>query len=198
MNMNSRRTYDGALRAQKAEETAQRVLVEAERLFATEPFDRVTLGAVAEAAGVTIPTLQRRFGNKDGLFGACAMRVAERVKRQLGPPPVGSIELCMAQHVAHYEREGAMMWHLLRQEADVVLLQAPLAAGRASHRAWVETVFAESIGRVDRRKRRARIDALVAATDLFVWKLLRIDLGRSAAEVEAVMFAMASAVAGEH
>lgn len=196
MNMKLRRSYDRASRSQKAEETARRVLEEAERLFATEPFDRVTLGAVAQAAGVTIPTLQRRFGNKDGLFGACALLVAERVKRQLGTPPVGSIAMCIAQHLAHYEREGAMMWHLLRQEADVALLKAPLAAGRAIHREWVETVFVESIQRVERRNRKARIDALVAVTDLFVWKLLRIDLGRSAAEVEAVMCEMAMAVAG--
>jgi AcrR family transcriptional regulator len=197
MNMNSRRAYDGALRARKAEETAQRVVEKAEHLFATESFDRVTLAAVAQAARVTIPTLQRRFGNKDGLFGACALRVRERVTRQLGTPPVGSIEMCIRQHVAHYEREGRMMWHLLRQESDVTLLQAPLAAGRALHRAWVELVFAEHIRRVARNKRKARTDAFVAVTDLFVWKLLRIDLGRSAAEVEAVMCLMASALVDE-
>lgn len=195
--MKGRRTYDGTSRAQKAEQTAERVLLEAVRLFATEPFDRVTLASVAEAAGVTIPTLQRRFGNKEGLFAACAALVAARVERQRGDPPVGSITKCIGEHIAHYEREGAMMWHLLRQEADVPLLREPLAAGRALHRAWVETVFAESIGRTAGRQRRARVDALVAATDLFVWKLLRLDLGRSAAEVTALMCTMAEAIARE-
>ncbi|MEO8843751.1 MAG: helix-turn-helix domain-containing protein [Kofleriaceae bacterium] len=194
--MKSSRAYDGRSRAQQAAETTERVLVEAERLFATEPFDRATLDAVAQAAEVTIPTLQRRFGNKEGLFAACAARVAERVERQRGTPPVGSIKSCLSEHVAHYEREGAMMWHLLRQEADVPLLRSALAAGRARHRAWVKMVFARSIARVAARKRRARVDALVAVTDLFVWKLLRIDLGRGAAEVEALMCAMAEAVAG--
>ncbi|MEO6775098.1 MAG: helix-turn-helix domain-containing protein [Kofleriaceae bacterium] len=170
--------------------------MKAERLFATEPFDRVTLDAVAHAAEVTIPTLQRRFGNKEGLFAACAARVTERIEQQRSAPPVGNIKGCLSEHLAHYEREGAMMWHLLRQEADVPLLRTSLAAGRAMHRAWVKAVFARSIARIDARKRRARVDALVAVTDLFVWKLLRIDLGRTASEVEALMCAMADAVAG--
>ena len=195
MNMNSR-PYDRASRERKAEETAERVLREAIRLFATEPFDRVTLGAVAAAAEVTIPTLQRRFGNKEGLFAACASLVAKRVERQRGTPPLGNMKECIDQHVAHYELEGAMMWHLLRQEVDVPLLRAPLAAGRAVHRAWVETVFADAIARVSARNRRARIDALAAVTDLLVWKLLRVDLGRSAVEVAALMRTMADAVAG--
>ncbi len=194
--MKSSRAYDGRFRAQQAAETAERVLVEAERLFATELFDRVTLGAVAQAAGVTIPTLQRRFGNKEGLFAACAARVTARVEGQRGTPPVESLEKCIGEHVAHYEREGAMLWHLLRQEADVPLLQSPLAAGRARHRGWVETVFARSIARVSGRERRAHIDALVAVTDLFVWKLLRLDLGRTAADVEALMCTTAEAIAG--
>ncbi|MEW5850113.1 MAG: TetR/AcrR family transcriptional regulator [Myxococcota bacterium] len=41
----------------------------------------MTLAAVAEASGVSIPTLQRRFGNKDGLFAA----VGDRVRARHGP-----------------------------------------------------------------------------------------------------------------
>lgn len=193
--MKRRRAYDRTLRAKKAAETEAGIIVEAERLFATQPFDRVTLGAVAEAAGVTIPTLQRRFGNKEGLFAACGAVVVARVERQRGAPPVGDVTACIHELVEHYEREGAMMWNLLRQESDVPLLQALLAEGRAKHRAWVGHVFAEAVARVEGRTRRARVDALVAATDLFVWKLLRVDLGRSRAEVEARMLAMAQAIA---
>jgi len=61
------------------------------------PFDRVTLAAVAQAAGVTIPTLQRRFGNKEGLFAACGSRVGVRIVAQRGSPPVGNIKGCIAE-----------------------------------------------------------------------------------------------------
>ena len=193
--MKLQRAYDRTLRTQQAARAEERVLGEAERLFATLAFDRVTLGAVARAASVTIPTLQRRFGNKEGLFGACASRVRARVEGQRGGPPGVSVKECIRNLVAHYEREGAMLWHLLRQEAEVPLLRSPLAEGRATHRAWVKRVFARPIARVERPQRRARVDALVAVTDLFVWKLLRVDLGRSRPEVEALLIKLAAAAA---
>ena len=42
---------------------------------------------------------------------------------------------------------------------------------------------------------RALIDSLVAVTDVFVWKLLRLDLGRSRAEVQSLVLSMAEAIA---
>ena len=103
----------------------------------------------------------------------------------------GALRTCIRELVDHYEQEGRLMWHMLRQEQDVPLLQDALPEARAVHRRWVETVFAAELEPRDARQRRARIDALVAATDLFVWKLLRIDLGRSRVEVEAAMLALA-------
>lgn len=186
MNVKSERAYNQTLRAQKTQDAEERILGEAERLFATEPFDRVTLDAVARAAGVSIPTLQRRFGSKDGLFAACGDRMRAGVQRQRGAPPAGDVPAAVKELVAHYEAEGAMVWHFLRQEPDVPALGPALAEGRAMHRAWVVTVFGKRL--------RAEIDALVAVTDLFTWKLLRIDLGRSRDEVESTITAMALAL----
>ena len=183
------RAYVQSVRAQQTADTEARIVEEAERLFSTEPFDRVTLASIAGAAGVTIPTVQRRFGNKDGVFAAVADRVRERVDRQRSTR--GDLRTCIRELVDHYEQEGRLMWHMLRQEQDVPLLQDALPEARAVHRRWVETVFAAVLEPRDARQRRARIDALVAATDLFVWKLLRIDLGRSRVEVEAAMLALA-------
>jgi len=195
--MKLRRGYRQTLRAQKTAETDDRIVAEAERLFSTEPFDRVTLAAITEAAGVTIPTLQRRFGNKEGVFAAFGDRVRARVQKQRGAPPAGDVRAALAELMAHYEAEGRMMWHLLRQEQDVPMLKRALAEGRAFHRAWVESVFADALVPESTPKaRRARADALVAVTDLFVWKLLRLDLGRSRADVAASIAAMAEAVAG--
>jgi hypothetical protein len=59
-----------------------------------------------------------------------------------------------------------------------------LEAGRRWHRGWVERTFAELVVEVAGRERERRIVALVVATDLLVWKLLRreMGLGREAAE----------------
>lgn len=200
MNMNKRRGYEQRLRAQKSLDTEERILEEAERLFSHESFDRVTLAAVAEASGVSVPTLQRRFGNKDGLFAAVGARVRSRVVAQRSPPrsEVGdAVDAALDVLLAHYELEGRMVWHLLRQEQDVPQLHDALGEARAVHRAWVEQVFSSSLSSLEGAARDRRADALVAATDLYSWKLLRIDLGRSREQAGLVMKAMARAVAAE-
>ena len=188
------RAYQQGLRAQKAADNEERILAEAERLFSQESFERVTLAAIAEASGVSVPTLQRRFGGKDGLFVAAGMRVRARVVEQRQPPP-DDVEGALDVLLAHYEQEGLMVWHWLRQEQDVEPLRAALTEGRAAHRAWVEQVFARALRGLVGDARRRRIDALVAATDVYVWKLLRVDLKRSREDVVSIMKATAHAVA---
>ncbi|MBK6528650.1 MAG: TetR/AcrR family transcriptional regulator [Deltaproteobacteria bacterium] len=191
--MKSGRAYQQTARAQKTAESLERILDEAEALFFSEPFDRVTLDAVARAAGVSIPTLQRNFGNKEGLFAAVGGRMRARVEAERRPPRM--TQEARPALLDHYERDGRTMWHLLRQEADVPLLHAGLDEARAVHRAWVGEVFACSLAALKGAERERRLDALVAATDLYVWKLLRVDLGRTRQQVGRTMTAMALAVA---
>jgi len=193
--MKNGRSYQQTARAQKTAESLERILDEAEALFFSEAFDRVTLDAVARAAGVSIPTLQRNFGNKEGLFAAVGGRMRARVEAERRPPP-GDIEGALRALLDHYERDGRTMWHLLRQEADVPLLHAGLDEARGVHRAWVGEVFARSLDALKGAERERRLDALVAATDLYVWKLLRVDLSRTRQQVGRTMTAMALAIAG--
>lgn len=193
MNVKSARPYRQQLRAQQTEDTAERVLDAAERLFAREAFDRVSLAVVAEASGVSIPTLQRRFGNKEGLVEAVGARVRARVQGQR--PTGGGTKAAVDALLRHYELEGPGVWHLLRQEPEVPAFKAALNRGRAIHRAWVEQVFSKVLRRLTGPARARRVDALVAATDVYVWKLLRIDLGRSRAAVTRTMRLLADAAA---
>lgn len=192
--MKTGRAYQQTARARKTAEGLERILDEAEALFFSEAFDRVTLDAVARAAGVSIPTLQRNFGNKEGLFAAVGARMRTRVEAERKPPP-GDVEGALRALLDHYERDGRTMWHLLRQEADVPLLHAGLDEARGVHRAWVGEVFARSLDALKGAERERRLDALVAATDLYVWKLLRVDLGRTRQQVGRTITAMALAVA---
>jgi AcrR family transcriptional regulator len=47
-----------------------RILVEAVRLFAERGYAGTSLQSIADAAGITKPTLVYHYGNKDGLRGA--------------------------------------------------------------------------------------------------------------------------------
>ena len=66
-----------------------------------------------------------------------------------------------------------------RRSADgVPALAAFLAAGRAGHRAWVQEAFADRLPAGGPEREQA-IAVHVAATDIYVWKLLRRDMGLS-------------------
>jgi TetR/AcrR family transcriptional regulator, regulator of cefoperazone and chloramphenicol sensitivity len=65
----------------KGEETRERVLNVALKAFGEASFKAVTTRQIAEAAGVSLPTLQYYFGDKEGLYRACAEVIVERYRR---------------------------------------------------------------------------------------------------------------------
>jgi AcrR family transcriptional regulator len=180
------REYDMSNRARAAAETTERIAAAAEALLATRPLAEVTLQAVAEGAGVTVQTVLRHMGSRDGCIAAVGERVRARVDAQRGHTRPGDVSAAIAELVAHYEAEGRLVLHLLGQEISDPVAREAVAAGRAYHRAWVERCFGRSAA--------ADVDALVAATDLYVWKLLRLDLGRSAEATSAVVERLVRAV----
>lgn len=66
---------------QKGEETRQRILHTALNAFGEASFKAVTTRQIAEAAGVSLPTLQYYFGDKEGLYRACAQAIVEGYRR---------------------------------------------------------------------------------------------------------------------
>ncbi len=187
------RTYDMTLRARRAAETTERIVVATERLLATGAASEATLRAIADATGVTQQTVLRHMGSREGCFRATAERVAERVREQRERVRPGDVPGAIATLIAHYEEEGRLVLNLLAQEqGDDPFPHEAVAEGRAYHRAWVERILRPAAVGTERdgargNAERERTDALVAATDLYTWKLLRHDLGRSVAETEAVV-----------
>ncbi len=64
----------------KGEETRRRILDAALAAFGEASFKSVTTRQIAEAAGVSLPTLQYYFGDKEGLHRACAEAIVERYR----------------------------------------------------------------------------------------------------------------------
>jgi AcrR family transcriptional regulator len=60
-------------------ETRELILRQAERLFMQRGFAAVSVGDVAEAVGVTKPTLYYHFGDKEGLYAAMLVALMTRV-----------------------------------------------------------------------------------------------------------------------
>src|SRR6202167_5685101 len=66
---------------QKGEETKERILNAALEEFGESSFLAATTRRIAEAACVSLPTLQYYFGSKEGLYLACAEAIVERYRR---------------------------------------------------------------------------------------------------------------------
>ena len=65
-----KRPYRSESRRAKAELTRKRVLIAAKRVIAKRGFEKATIGAVAELAGVSAPLIYALFKSKEGLLRA--------------------------------------------------------------------------------------------------------------------------------
>src|SRR4051812_12502055 len=94
INMKSRRTsakprrpYEQVARAQAAEATGQQILEAFLARLMTQWFDEITLDLVAADAGVTVQTVVRRFGGKEGLLASSVKILAEQIAARRGSGP---------------------------------------------------------------------------------------------------------------
>jgi AcrR family transcriptional regulator len=192
----AKRSYRQGARAVAAEETGQRILDAFARRIREDWHDQVTLEQIAHEAGVSVPTIIRRFGGKEQLFEATWERLAREVQARRAVAAGDALGAVRAI-VADYEVIGDMVMRSLVQEERFPALKPLNDQGRADHRAWIETTFAPWLAGLGAVARRERVDALVAATDLYVWKLVRRDMGRSIAHVRRLMLTLIEGALGE-
>jgi AcrR family transcriptional regulator len=179
-----RRRYRLVARAQAATATRERLLVSAWRHFAERAFEGVRLADVAAEAGVSVQTLLSHFGSKDGLFvAAWRWRMTPEGARR-DNAPVGDVRTAVRVLYDSYEQDAEAVLRLLSQEERIPAVREMADAGRRWHRRWVERTLGPLLDGVSGAERERRLVALVVATDLLVWKLLRreMGLGRKAAE----------------
>src|SRR5689334_12272959 len=191
----SRRRYTVRARADAAEQTAERVMDAAIALWRAGPFEDITLQEIADRAGTSLSTVMRRFGSKDGL--AEAVLRSDRVGTQAGRDAVtdGDLPGAVRMIVADYELNGDAVIRLLALEERMGVVRHVVEAGRVAHERWVERVFGPLLDPGARR--RVQVLQLVAATDVYTWKLLRRDRNLSADQVVAVMEDLCRRVAGD-
>nr|WP_207384054.1 TetR/AcrR family transcriptional regulator [Mycolicibacterium komanii] len=152
----------------------------------------VTLATVAERAGVTVKTVLRHFGSRDDLLDAAFQRAYDEAIAERTSPP-GDIESALDALIAHYERLGDVVLAMLAQDDSDARAQRMNATGRLTHRAWVEEVFDEHLPSGHDTRSRV-VDALVVATDVYCWKILRRDRKLSVPEVRDRILLLTEAV----
>jgi AcrR family transcriptional regulator len=169
MNVAKRR-YEMRARADSAAETGRRVIAALREVAMGRLLDEITLEDVAERAGVSPRTIIRRFGGRDGLVRAAFSQGSEEVEARRDRVAAGDVRGAVEAIFEDYERYGDSLVLLLAQERrHPELLRPLLDAGRKDHADWVERTFSprDELHRAQ----------LIAATDVYVWKLMRRDLG---------------------
>ena len=182
--MKTTRAYTMSARAESAAQTGERILDAAVELFWERPTDRLSLEDVASRAGVSVQTVIRRFGGKEGVLVAAVEREGQRVEAQRATAPVGDVAAAVRVLVDHYEEMGDGVLLMLAAEPQFPGLTPIIDRGREVHRQWCGRVFAPSI-EARRGVDRTRLFAqLVAVCDVRTWQLLRRDSRLSRRQTE--------------
>src|SRR3712207_6615207 len=97
-----RRAYRQSSRAAAAEATGERILLAFRNRLEQGWLEEIRLEDVARDAGVTVQTVIRRFGGKEGLLEVAAQRVGEAVELRRAVEP-GDVAAAVAALIGDYE-----------------------------------------------------------------------------------------------
>jgi AcrR family transcriptional regulator len=142
---------------------------------------------VAAEAGVAVQTVINHFGTKPELLAEVAesMSTAINSRRDQAEPedPMGAVALLLSE----YEEYGDGIVRMIALEERIPELAPLLAGGRAQHRAWIQRIFRPALEGCARAERGRRTVALIAATDVLAWKVIRREQGLGVKATQEVM-----------
>jgi AcrR family transcriptional regulator len=171
-------------RAASTQQTRQRIIDVALKLWRERWYDEISLREIASRAGVSLRTVVNHFGAKEAIFAAALESpVEEELMTRLEARPndvAGAIRL-LAQD---YENVGDATIRTLALEGRVPALDVTIERGRELQRAWVEDTFSAALSGLRGGARERQVDLLVCATGVYTWKVLRRDRGLSQAQTE--------------
>lgn len=194
----AKRPYQMRARAAAAEQTRQRVIDATIELFMEHWLDQFSLEDVASRAGVTVQTVLRRFGNKAGLIAAAGEKLYHQVSAQRTLAPLGDVPGAIQNLLDHYEEVGDLALRALAQEGMHPQIRTLTDQGRQFHYGWVTQTFEPFLaGKPGAERERLRAQ-LIAITDVYVWKLLRRDLGLDRAQTGLALCEMISGLIPEY
>jgi AcrR family transcriptional regulator len=173
-----------SVRAEATAETGERILDAAAMVFWERPSDQISLEEVSLRAGVSVRTVIRRFGGKEGLLAAGVARELQRTRSERDEAPVGDVPAAVAVLVEHYEVTGDRVLKLLAEAERLSSLSQIVDIGRRLHRDWCARIFGPALAGLGGVARKRRLAQFVAVCDVYTWKLLRRDAGLSRRQTE--------------
>ncbi len=185
-NEDSKRPYKMSKRAETAAQTASDIFVATADLWRERSIADITLDVIAARANVSVRTIIRRYGSKEGLFEACIQNNAADMKSDREKAEVGNVESIIRYLLEDYEMHGDAVIRTLAMEDQLDIARRVLEAGRIYHREWCERMFSPFLPDKKDMSYERELMAFSAATELYLWKLLRRDLKHSLDETQSL------------
>lgn len=183
------RPYDSSKRQAQAQERRRFIIACAAELLGDASADEFRLEDVARAADTSVQTILRAFGSKDGLMLAALETAApDEVDFSVFVDlESGDLERLVLALFTIYDKIGDLVIRMLAEEHRSSEFQTALEVGRQFHKGWVTKVFAPYIDKKPPEERAALFHALLAASDIYIWKILRRDESLSLEDAIAVV-----------
>jgi len=171
MKSKTTRKYEMGVRAKAAEMTSEEIIRVLGELWMKYSLHEITLQMVAQNTGVTVMTILRKFGSKEGLFEAAINADTAGIEDVRKEAQAGNIIQAIS---------------ILMKENELPAAAKIVKKGRKVHREWCQRIFAPNLPSLDDKEYQIMLGAFYAATDVYKWKLLRRDLGYSREETEKI------------
>lgn len=181
-SVDARRPYEMKARALSMADTRSRIVGAAIERFFEEHYDVVTLDQIAAIAGVSRQTVLNHFSDKESLFLEAASHVGDERERARADDPDGALTILLEG----YEFAGDTMIRLLSVRGRIPALEQWLDAARRRHQDWLVGIWGDRLPTAA-PERQERLLALHAATDIYVWRLLRRDMGLELPAIHSIM-----------
>jgi AcrR family transcriptional regulator len=182
----ARRTYHMEARAKAVAENDRKIMDAVADLWLNLPLLELTLEKVADQSGVTVRTILRKFGSKEGLLKACIENYGGRFTQDRMKVTPGNLPEILDALLEEYELMGEANIRALTVEHEFPFTQIVLKKARKIHRDWCRMVFKPFLPAEDSKFFEIRLSAFIAATEFYLWKLLRKDLGKSLNETRQI------------
>ena len=139
---------------------------------------------------LTPQTLHLSFGSKAELLVAAYASWGLQILAARHGAPVGQVGNAIELLFDHYEADGEAVLRMLAQEERVPAIRQMTEWGRDYHREWTEKTFQPLLAGLQGASRQRRLTAMIVATDLLVWKLLRRDMKLDRRDAERIVVTM--------
>lgn len=167
------------VRAKKVFDNEIRIMQSIFGLWEKLSIHEITLDMVAREAGVTVRTILRKFGSKEGLIEASIEQDISNIKKKRDSAVGGDYLKALNILMKDYERIGDAAIRTLAIEHELPIAKKILDSGRAYHREWCVKVFRPFLPDNGTPDYELKLLSFITATEFYLWKLLRRDLNKS-------------------